>query len=183
MHILSDLLSDELSDLTAVVEEAVQVGKEILENVAGQRAAMIAWDSDAFLAWVEKKEILIQRLRLIDAKRLQLLPHLLPAQGSERQQGQQGQMEDVATPSLRTILSRLPDEPQVERLHTLQTQAHTVFRQVRQEEQQLDRSMQLLLEPLREALGKLVAIPDSLYGENGTLTAPPAQPGLIQGKV
>ncbi len=43
MHIRSDMLSD----LTAVVEEAVQVGKEILENVAGQRAAMIAWDSDA----------------------------------------------------------------------------------------------------------------------------------------
>ena len=176
MHILSDLLSD----MTAMMEEAVQVGKEILENVAGQRAAMIAWDSDASLAWVEKKETLIQRLCLIDEKRRQLFPHLLPAQGSE---GQQGHMEAVATPSLRTILSRLPDDPQVEHLRTLQTQAQAVFRQVRQEEQQLDRSMQLLLEPLREALGKLVAIPDSLYGENGTLTAPPAQPGLIQGKV
>ena len=180
------ILSDLLSDLTAMLEEAVQVGKELLQNVAGQRAAMIAWDSDASLAWVEKKETLIQRLRLIDDKRLQLLPDLLPAQGAEGQQGQQGQqerMEDIATVSLRIILSRLPDEPQVERLRTLQTQTQTVFRQLRQEEQQLDRSMQLLLAPLREALGKLVAVPNSLYGEKGTLTTPPAQPGLIQGKV
>ena len=90
MPILSDKLSDKLSELTAMLEETVQVGKEILENVAGQRAAMIAWDSDAFLVWVEKKETLIQRLGLIDDKRLQLLPHLLPAQGSEGQQGRRG---------------------------------------------------------------------------------------------
>jgi hypothetical protein len=180
MPILSDKLSDKLSELTAMLEETVQVGKELLQNVAGQRTAMIAWDSDASLAWVEKKETLLQRLGLIDDKRLQLLPHLLPAQG---QQGQQGQMADVATASLRIILSRLPDDPQVERLRRLQTQTQAVFRQLRQEEKQLDRSMQLLLEPLREALGKLVAVPDSLYGEKGTLTTPPAQPGLIQGKV
>lgn len=177
------ILSDVLSDLTAMLEEAVQVGKELLQNVAGQRVAMIAWDSDASLAWVEKKETLLQRLRLIDDKRRQLLPDLLLAQGSQGQHGRQGHIDDIATVSLRIILSRLPDEPQVERLRTLQTQTQTVFRQLRQEEQQLDRSMQLLLAPLREALGKLVAVPDSLYGEKGTLTTPPAQPGLIQGKV
>ncbi|MBI3304561.1 MAG: flagellar export chaperone FlgN [Deltaproteobacteria bacterium] len=167
-------MMDILAELIAILEEEVQVGEDLLRNLAAQKEAILVWDSTALLKQVEEKERLVRQLGALEERRQEAACHLLRAQGLPA-------TEQV--PALRELLAQLPPTPRTATLDHLQRRAWQVYSRLRTGEKKLTSLMGILLGHISEALGSLTPPQVSLYGEKGTLATSRPAPGLVQEKI
>jgi len=164
-----------LTDLIAVLEGEVQLGETLLHNLTTQKKAILTWDSAALLAQVEEKEHFVRLLTEMEERRHEIVRQLLFVHGLS---------EVDNTPTLKTLLARLPQTPQAALLDHLQQRAWRIYSQLRTEEKHLTSLMGVLLNHISEALGSLTPPPQmSIYGGNGTLAVLRPEPGLVQEKI
>jgi hypothetical protein len=161
-------MQNELSNLTSVIEEEILLGQELLDNLGGQRKAILSWDVAALMQWIQDREPRVRRVAALEETRRQVLARLIGAAD--------------ASPSLKELLAGLPQEPETARLSQLQNRIRDIYGRLRDEESRLLELMQNLLEPLREALRPLSLCPAPVYGENGTTSRVRPASGLIEGK-
>lgn len=168
-HLIGGMPMYTLRDLVTVMEEEVQVGEELLHNLAAQRAAILSWDASTLLLRVEEREAILRRLSALEERRQRIvldLPCLSPSQG----------------PSLRALLARLPEGPETITLRRLQQQILDLYSRLRAAEKRVVALMDTLLGHLREALACFCYSPLHLYGKKGATTYGRPASGLIQGK-
>jgi len=163
-----------LTELIAVLEEEVQVGEELLLNLAAQKEAILAWDSSALLRHIEEKELLVRRLGTMEQGREETVCRLLHAHGLPSYE---------KTSALKALLAQLPHTLQTATLDHLQQRAWQIYSRLRAEEKYLTSLMGTLLGHITEALHSFTPSSFSLYGEKGTLTSSRPAPGLVQEKI
>lgn len=163
-----------LTELIAVLEEEVQVGEELLLNLAAQKEAILAWDSSALLKHVGKKELLVRRLGTMEQRREAAVRRLVDAHGLPSCE---------KTPALKELLAQLAHTSQTATVDHLQHRAWQIYSRLRAEEKHLTSLMGTLLGQITAALQSFTPPSVSLYGEKGTLTASRPAPGLVQEKI
>lgn len=163
------------SELVAVLENEVELGETLLQNLAAQKEAILAWDSSALLSHVEKKEYLVRLLAEMEMQRQEVVRKLLLSQGISAG-------DDF--PSLKALLARLPSTPQTAALEHLQQRTWQIYSRLRAGEKHLASLMGMLLNHIGEALGSLIPPPRmSVYGEKGTLAVVRPESGIVQEKI
>jgi len=163
------------SELIAVLENEVELGESLLQNLATQKEAILAWDSTALLLHVEKKEHLVHLLGEMETQRQEIVRALLFAHGIST--------EDEC-PSLKVLLSRLPSTPQTTVLAQLQGRTWEIYSRLRAGEKHLANLMGMLLNHIEEALGSLMPPQRmSMYGGNGALAVVHPEPGIVREKI
>lgn len=163
------------SELSAVLENEVELGETLLQNLAAQKEAILAWDSSALLSHVEKKEHLVRLLAKMETQRQEIVRKLLLSHG-------------ISTgddpPSLKILLTRLPSTPQTATLEHLQQRTWRIYSRLRAGEKHLAGLMGMLLNHIGEALGSLRPPPRmSVYGGNGALAVVRPDPGIVREKI
>ncbi len=161
------LLKHLLPELVEVLEAEVWMGEKLLDNLARQKEALLAWDSSTFLQHVEEKEVLLRELGSLEKRRQKLLLRFSPL--------------CKEPPSLRGLSSSLSSGPERERLELLRERLSHTYGRLRLEEKRLTGLLENLLGHVREALVSLSPTSLSLYGRQGAQTLP-LPVGLIQGK-
>jgi hypothetical protein len=164
-----------LTELIAVLENEVRLGERLLQNLAAQKDAILAWDSSALLEHVEEKEHLVRKLAEMEGQRQEAIRRLLTAHGLPGEDG---------APALKSLLAQLPPTPYKAMLDLLQQRSWRIYSRLRVAERQLSGLMGALLNHIGEALGLLTTpsqIP--LYAGNGALAASRPDPGFVQEKV
>ncbi len=162
---------NDLSDLISVLENEVQLGKELSHNLAAQKEAILSWNSSALIERVEEKETLTRKLGEMEERRQGIVAQL-PHSDLE------------GNPSLRELLTRLPAEPRTVLLGSLLSHARELYNRLRLEEKRLVSLMECILGHIREALSPLSHPILHLYGKSGILS-PSGRPqsGLVKGKI
>lgn len=163
------------TELIAVLEGEVELGETLLLNLAAQKEAILAWNSAALLAHLEKKEHLLRLLEEMEEQRQEIVRRMLHDSG----------LSAVAdAPTLKTLLARLPSTPQTAALNHLHHRTWDIYSRLRAGEKHLTSLMGILLNHISEALDSLAPPPPvSVYGGNGALAAMRTAPGLMQEKV
>jgi len=158
-------MTDDLSELTAVLAEEVALGRELLDNLSAQRHAILCWKISDLIARVENREILFSNLAILERRRKRLVEQLTG--------------EEAASVTLSGILADRPAGA-ADELARLQKTARRLYTRVHGEEKNLFELMQNLLQHIHEALIPLAEPEVALYGGAAT---PRVLSGLIQGKV
>lgn len=163
------------SELIVVLENEVELGETLLQNLTAQKEAILAWDSSALLAHVEKKEHLVHLLAEMEAQRQEIVRTLLLSHGIAPEND---------SPSLRVLLARLPLTPQTAALEHLQQRIWQIYSWLRAGEKHLASLMGTLLNHIGEALGSLIPPPRlSVYGGNGAFAVVRPEPGIVREKI
>lgn len=150
-----------LVELTAILEDEVQLGETLLHNLAAQKEAILAWNA--------------RKLAEMEEKRQNSVRQLLRAHGA---------LTADSTPSLKTFLAQLPPTSQTATLDHLQQRAWKIYSRLRAGEKHLTSLMGIFLNHMSEALGSLTPPARmTLYGEKGALTVLRSEPGFVQEKV
>ncbi len=161
---------DPLKELVTVMEEEVQVGEELIHNLAAQKEAVLYWDSSKLLERIEEKEVLIRRPDAME-KRRQVIVTRLPGSGNGNNL------------SLNQLLSQLPPGQLTTRLGSLQIEARHIYGRLRLEEKGLVNLMENILAHIREALDPLSRPAVHLYEKKGTMAQSRPESGLVRGKI
>ena len=161
-------MTQELSELAAVIGEEISLGQDLLDNLSAQRKAILTWKISALIERIENREALLCSLGAVEQKRLKIVADL----GGEN-----------VKLSLQEILGRASPGAQVSELLRLREQARQMYTRLQAEERSLLSLMENLLDHVREALRPLSAPEVRLYGEQGTSAASRASSGLIEGKI
>jgi hypothetical protein len=156
----------DLSELTAVVGEEVAIGRDLLNNLAAQREAILGWKIGELIERIESRESLFSSLANLERRRRRLIGVIT---GEDR--------EDL---TLTEIIAGNPSAENISDLERLQKDARKLYTRLHAEEKSLLGLMENLLGHIHEALSPLAAPEVALYG----ITAPSARvsSGLIQGK-
>jgi FlgN protein len=158
-------MTDDLSELTAVLAEEVALGRELLDNLSAQREAILCWKISDLIDRVENRELLFSNLTILERRRKRLVEQLTG--------------DEAATVTLSGIIADRPAGA-ADELARLQKAARRLYSRLHSEERNLFDLMQNLLQHIREALTPLAEPEVALYGG---AAAPRLSSGLIQGKV
>jgi len=157
---------DDFSELTAVVGEEVAIGRDLLNNLAAQREAILGWKIGELIERIESRECLFSSLAILERRRKRLV------------EGITG--DDCADHTLTEILAGKTTE-NVSELRELQKDARKLYTRLHAEEKSLLGLMENLLGHIHEALSPLAEPEVALYGSAAPSTR--VSSGLIQGKV
>jgi hypothetical protein len=157
-------------DLVATIEDEVQVGEQLLDNLSAQRKAILAWNASTLLERLTEKELLLYKLEALATRQQALMG--FPGYPSAEQQG-----------SLSVLIEQLPAGPERTVLSDLQSRVWEIYKRLRAEEQKLVSLLENLLGHMQAVLASLAQAPVHVYGRNGTPAALRPESELIQGKV
>ncbi|HTM10421.1 MAG TPA: flagellar export chaperone FlgN [Verrucomicrobiae bacterium] len=158
-------MTDDLSELAAVIGEEVSLGRELLDNLAAQREAIFGWQISDLIERIESRESLFSSLAGLERRRKRLVGQLA---------------EDAADITLREILADNPSAKDATALERLQKDARRLYTKLQTEEKSLLQLMENLLDHIHEALSPLSQPQVALYGRPA---AARVSSGLIQGKI
>ena len=163
-------MTEELTDLAALIGDEISVGRDLLENLSAQRQAILDWKISSLIERIESRESLLSSLSALERRRREIAGRLGGA--------------DNATISLTEILCRFCAADQAGELQRLQDEARRTYTRLQAEEKSLLNLMENLLQHIREALSPLTRSDVRLYGEQGMPdSVTHASSGLIQGKI
>jgi flagellar biosynthesis/type III secretory pathway chaperone len=156
--------------LIAVLEKEIELGEELLANLAAQAEAFFSWNVSALIRQLEKKETLLRRLSRTEEERREVL-------GRFSRDGQ-----PLGLPLSRMTSGICPESRQA-CLDQVRKRALAIYRRLQTEETILLGLMGDMLEYFKEALRALVRPGVCLYGQKGDITTPSSGKGLIHGRV
>lgn len=158
---------DDLSELSAVLGEEVAIGRDLLNNLATQREAILGWKIGELIERIDSRESLLSSLASLESRRKRLVGLITG--------------DDGADLTLTEILAGHAPAENVSELQRLQKDARKLYTRLHAEEKSLLDLMENLLGHIREALSPLAEPEVALYGNaapSGRVSS-----GLIQGKV
>jgi hypothetical protein len=160
-------MTQELSQLASVIGEEIALGRDLLDNLAAQRQAILDWKIASLIERIESRETLLSNLGAVEQRRKQLVVRLA---GTED-----------ARSSLQEILYRVQPSAEAGELARLGGEARDLYTRLQTEEKSLLGLMENLLQHIHEALDPLTRPEVTLYG--GSSASARAPSGLIQGKI
>lgn len=161
--------SQDLKELSGVIEQEIRIGESLLQNLAFQREAILAWDVPLLMSRIGERESQLRGLSELEERRCRVVKRLVPpaAEGL----------------SLQEVTERFSNEPEAVRLRQLRLRAREIYVRIQEEEKRLAVLMESLLGHLREALRPLMDTAADVYGAKGVSRSRRPRAGLIQGKV
>lgn len=158
-----------IPDLVTTIAEEIQVGEQLLHNMAAQRAAILAWNAATLLEQLTEKELLLYKLQALATRQHELLDHHVCASTDQPD-------------TLKALLTQLSSAPEKAVLSDLQHRMRAIYARVQTEEHKLVSLLEHLLGHMEEVFASLAHAPVHVYGRNGTSSLSRPQSELIQGK-
>lgn len=156
------------NELIALIEEQFAIGEQLRRNCEKQKKAVLAWDVEGLLREIDTREPWLPTLGELERKRASIVEGMSTGQRHR---------------FLSELITQAPhDEPNSERLRSLQERAHRRFSRLSVNERDLYGLKENLMAHIQEALSppKRFAVP--IYGETGVTAPPAAASGLIHSK-
>ncbi len=158
-----------LTDLVTTIETELQIGEQLLHNLAGQKSAILNWNATKLLEGLSEKELLLHKLQTATSRQNELL-----AQRTEVVQ------ED--SPRLVEFLAQLPTGPEKSAVLQLQLKVCSLYTTLQTEEHKLVGLLENMLGHTQEMLHAFEPSSVAVYGRSGATSVPHPEPELLQEK-
>ncbi len=157
------------TDLVSTIETELQIGEQLLHNLAAQKAAILSWNAAKLLEQLSEKELLLHQLRTAATRQDDYLSH-----------------SECSSPEkalrLHEFLAQLPTSPEREALLQLQLRVCDIYTNLHSEEHKLIGLLENMLGHVNEMLQALEPPSLSMYGRSGVTSQSHPHPELLEEK-
>jgi len=157
------------TDLVTTIETELQIGEQLLHNLAVQKTAILQWNAAKLLEGLSEKELLLHKLQAAATQQSEFLSH--------------SECASQERPShLLELLAQLPTGPERSALLQLQLRVCDIYTSLQTEEHKLVSLLENMLGHTQEMLHALEPPSVSVYGRCGSTFLSHPEPELLQEK-